>query len=66
LPPDAKRVAGQGNSPAISSVLTKPFEIATTPPTTPEHIQQRRLARLFFLSPDTAATVARLAYGVAQ
>jgi hypothetical protein len=66
LPPKAKRVAGQGNPLAISTLLAKPADIATTPATTPEDIQQRRVARLFFLSPDTASTVARLAYGVAQ
>jgi hypothetical protein len=61
LAPDAKRVAGQGNPLAISMTLAKPSEIATTP----EDIQQRRIARLFFLPPATAATVARLAYGAA-
>jgi hypothetical protein len=68
LSPNAERVAaGHGNNPiAISTVLAKPAEIATTPAITPEDIQQRRVARLFFLSPDTAATVARLAYGAAQ
>jgi hypothetical protein len=60
-PPNAKSVAGQGNAFAISTVLTKPAEIAITP----EDIQQRRLARLFFLSPDVAATIARLHFGEA-
>jgi hypothetical protein len=55
----AERVAGQGNPIAISSVLTKPADIAITA----EGIQQRRLAKLFFLPPETAATIARLAYG---
>jgi hypothetical protein len=68
LPPKAERVAaGHGNNPiAISTVLAKPAEIAITPPVTPEDIQQRRLARLFFLSPDVAATIARLHFGEAR
>jgi hypothetical protein len=63
LPPKAERVAGQGNPIAISTVLGKPAVIATTSTSTPEEIQQRRLARLFFLTPQTAAAVAELAYG---
>jgi hypothetical protein len=61
LPTNAERVAtGQGNNPlAISTVLAKPTEIATTP----QEIQQRRIARLFFLQPETAATIARLHFG---
>jgi hypothetical protein len=59
LPPKAERVAGKGNPIAISSVPTEPLEIAITP----EDIQQRRLAKLFFLSPDVAATIARLHFG---
>lgn len=62
MSPKAERVAGQGNPIAISIVLTKPADIAIPP----EDIQQRRVARLFFLSPDTAKTVARLAYGASQ
>jgi hypothetical protein len=62
LPPKAERVAGQGNPIAISTVLAKPADVAITP----EDIQQRRVSRLFFLTPETAATVARLAYGAAQ
>jgi hypothetical protein len=61
LPPESKRVAGQGNPIAIPIVLAKPAEIATTQ----ERIQQRRLERLFFLTPETAAAVAELAYGAA-
>jgi hypothetical protein len=61
-PPKAKSAAGQGNAFAISTVLAKPAEIATTP----EDIQQRRLAKLFFLSPDVAATIARLHFGEAR
>jgi hypothetical protein len=30
---------------------------------TPSELQARRIARLFFLSPDVAATVARLHFG---
>jgi hypothetical protein len=66
LPPKAKSAAGQGNAFAISTVLIKPQEIVTTPATTPEDIQQRRLAKLFFLSPDVAATIARLHFGEAR
>lgn len=29
----------------------------------PSHLQQRRIARVFFLTPETAATIAHLAYG---
>jgi hypothetical protein len=65
-PPNAKSVAGQGNAFAISTVLAKPAVIATIPPVAPEDIQQRRLARLFFLSPDVAATIARLHFGEAR
>jgi hypothetical protein len=41
----------------------------TTPATTttePQTLQARRLARLFFLSPDVAATIARLHFGEAR
>jgi hypothetical protein len=62
LPPKAERAALAGDPIAISTVLAKPLEIATTP----EEFQQRRLSRLFFLSPDVAATVAHLAYGCPQ
>jgi hypothetical protein len=61
-PPNAKSVAGQGNAFAISTVLAKPIEIATTP----EEFQQRRIARQFFLQPETAATIARLYFGEAR
>jgi hypothetical protein len=61
LPPKAERAALAGDPIAISTVLAKPAEIATTT----EDIQQRRLARLFFLSPDVAATIARLHFGEA-
>jgi hypothetical protein len=62
LPPKAERVAGQGNPIAIPKVPTEPFEIAITP----EDFQQRRLAKLFLLPPDTAATIARLHFGEAR
>jgi hypothetical protein len=62
LPPKAERAALAGDPIAISTVLAKPHEIATTA----EDIQQRRIAKLFFLQPETAATIARLAYGAAQ
>jgi hypothetical protein len=62
LPPKAERAALAGDPIAISSVLTKPAEIATTP----QEIQQRRLAKLFFLTPDVAATIARLHFGEAR
>jgi hypothetical protein len=62
LPPESKRAALAGDPIAISIVLAEPSEVAITA----EHIQQRRVARLFFLTPATAATVARLAYGAAQ
>lgn len=55
----AERVARPGNPIAIRIALTKPVEIATTP----EEIQRRRVARLFLVSPATAATIAHLAYG---
>ena len=62
MPQKAERVAGQGNPIAIQVALTKPTKVATAP----EDFQRRRIARLFFLSPAAAATVARLAYGCAQ
>jgi hypothetical protein len=34
--------------------------------TEPEILQARRLAKLFFLSPDVAATIARLHFGEAR
>lgn len=58
MPHNAERVAGQGNPIAISKALAKPAEIATTP----QEIQRRRLARLFLLTPETAATIAHLAF----
>jgi hypothetical protein len=61
-PPNAKSVAGQGNAFAISTVLVKPVDTGTRP----QEIQQRRLARLFFLQPETAATIARLYFGEAR
>lgn len=63
MPLESKRAALAGDPIAISQVLTKPSDIATNQQITPEDFQQRRVARLFFLSPDSAATVARLAYG---
>jgi hypothetical protein len=62
MPQKAERVAGQGNPIAIQVALTKPRKIATAP----DNFQRRCIARLFFLSPATAATIARLAYGCAQ
>jgi hypothetical protein len=62
LPPKAERAALAGDPIAISTELGQPSEIATTP----EVIQQRRITRLFFLQSETAATIARLAYGPAQ
>jgi hypothetical protein len=62
LTPNAERAALVGDPNAISTVLTRPLEIATTA----EDIQQRCLAKLFFFPPETAATIARLAYGAAQ
>lgn len=62
MPLKAERVAGQGNPLAISTVLAKPADIATPQ----EQFQQRRIEQLFSLTPETAATVARLAYGGAQ
>jgi hypothetical protein len=47
-------------------VLAKPLEIATNHQITPEDFQQRRIARLFFLSPEIAATIARLHFGEAR
>jgi hypothetical protein len=32
----------------------------------PSQLQARRIARLFFVAPETAATIARLAYGTTQ
>ena len=62
MPPKNERAAGQGNPIAISIPFTKPTEIAITA----EDIQQRRVARLFLLTPETAATIARLAFEVAS
>jgi hypothetical protein len=62
LPPKAERAALAGDPIAISKALAKPVEIAITP----EDIQQRRLAKLLFLSPDVAATIARLHFGEAR
>jgi hypothetical protein len=44
---------------AISSVPGKPEEYCTIA----QQLQQRRLARVFFLPAQVAATVAELAYG---
>jgi hypothetical protein len=62
LPLKAERAALAGDPIAISKVLAKPVDIATTP----QEIQQRRIARLFFLQPETAATIARLHFGEAR
>jgi hypothetical protein len=62
LPPESKGAALAGDPIAVSKVLATPTEIAITA----EPVQQRRLARLFFLTSATAAIVARLAYGAAQ
>ena len=64
--PKNERVAGQGNPIAISKALVKPSEIATNQQITPEDFQQRRIARLFYLQPETAATIARLHFGEAR
>jgi hypothetical protein len=66
LPPNAERAALAGDPIAISTVLAKPPEIATNQQITPEDFQERCIARLFFLQPETAATIARLAYGASQ
>jgi hypothetical protein len=58
----AERVALAGDPIAISKALAKPTEIATTA----HEIQQRRIGRLFFLQPETAATIARLHFGEAR
>jgi hypothetical protein len=58
----AERVAGQGNPIAVSAFLTKPTQIVITP----EEIQRRCIAKLFFLQPETPATIALLAFGGAQ
>lgn len=57
--PKAERAALAGDPIAISKVLAKPIEYCTSA----EDFQQRRVARLFLLTPETAATVARLAFG---
>jgi hypothetical protein len=62
LPPNAERLAVVGEPIAISTELGQPLDIATNP----EVIQLRRIARLFFLPPDTAATIARLHFGEAR
>lgn len=62
LGPEMQRAACQGDPNCISKALTTQKdhnELA-------EKLQERRLARLFFLSPDVAATIARFAYGAAQ
>jgi hypothetical protein len=46
----------------ISNALTTPINTTAEPQT----LQAQRLAKLFFLSPDVAATIARLAYGGAS
>ena len=62
MPPEAERAALAGDPIAISIVLAKPLEIATTA----EEFQQRRLAKLFLLPADAAATIARLHFGEAR
>ena len=66
MPPKAERAALAGDPIAISTALAKPAEIAPNQQITPEDFRQRRIARLFFLQPETAATIARLAYGAGQ
>jgi hypothetical protein len=66
LSPESKRAALAGDPIAISIVLTKPAEIATNQQITPEDFQERRIARLFYLQPETAATIARLHFGEAR
>lgn len=58
----AERVAGQGNPIAVSAFLTKPADIAITL----EAFQHGRIAHLYFVRSASAATIARLAYEVAQ
>jgi hypothetical protein len=60
LPPEAERAALAGDPIAISTALAKPIEIATLA----EDIQRRRIAQLFYLTPETAATIARLAFEI--
>jgi hypothetical protein len=51
-----------GDLTVISSTLGKPDEISTIA----EIVQARRLARLLYVPPETAVTIARLAYGEAR
>lgn len=63
VPPETKRTAPAGGGP-----IRKPNALATPANTTaePQTLQARRLAKLFFLSPDVAATIARLHFGEAR
>jgi hypothetical protein len=61
MDPETRNRPG-ANRTAIRKASSAPEAISDTV----EQLQERRLARLFFLSPDVAATIARLAYGAAQ
>jgi hypothetical protein len=61
-PPETERAALAGGPIRKSNALATPANTATEP----EALQARRLAQLFFLSPDAAATIARLHFGEAR
>jgi hypothetical protein len=65
-PPEKERAAWQGSPISISKALIKPSDIATPSQESPEEIQTRRIARRFFLLPETAEMIARLHFGEAR
>jgi hypothetical protein len=62
LPPESKRAARQGDP--IRIPISAPDNASE--PAVPQVLQARRIARLFSMEFETAATIARLAYGASQ
>jgi hypothetical protein len=54
------------NRPAANGTAIRKASTPSDNTETTKQLQARRLARLFFVTPETAATIAQLAYGVAQ
>jgi hypothetical protein len=59
--PECKRTALADGPNCISKKFTTPTDNSETA----GQLQARRIAKRFFVTPETAATIARLAYGAA-
>lgn len=66
MPPDKRNPAGEGRARFLEGLDLLGGDLLQDSETPAQLQQKRRIARLFSVAPDTAATIARLIYGVAQ